>query len=126
MIRRPPRSTLFPYTTLFRSHHWTHRRPSRQHGTTPELVLARALLFGAGPVRRVRDVHHQGDGGVQPHGARAGAAPGPRDLLARGRYAEHGAVFRPVLREPAHRFGHDVAANAVVDAAGHEIGRAHV
>src|SRR2546430_3152262 len=23
MIRRPPRSTLFPYTTLFRSHHRT-------------------------------------------------------------------------------------------------------
>src|SRR2546429_4309144 len=22
MIRRPPRSTLFPYTTLFRSRHW--------------------------------------------------------------------------------------------------------
>src|SRR2546430_13323925 len=22
MIRRPPRSTLFPYTTLFRSQHW--------------------------------------------------------------------------------------------------------
>src|SRR5437868_12768202 len=22
MIRRPPRSTLFPYTTLFRSSHW--------------------------------------------------------------------------------------------------------
>src|SRR2546429_7102102 len=34
MIRRPPRSTLFPYTTLFRSHSVTlaagicHRRPS--------------------------------------------------------------------------------------------------
>src|SRR2546429_3671106 len=29
MIRRPPRSTLFPYTTLFRSHHvaaWVGRR----------------------------------------------------------------------------------------------------
>src|SRR5438876_8764789 len=26
MIRRPPRSTLFPYTTLFRSPHATHRR----------------------------------------------------------------------------------------------------
>src|SRR2546427_6900019 len=25
MIRRPPRSTLFPYTTLFRSHPW-HRQ----------------------------------------------------------------------------------------------------
>src|SRR2546426_7659845 len=27
MIRRPPRSTLFPYTTLFRSGRW---RPARQ------------------------------------------------------------------------------------------------
>src|SRR2546429_6646253 len=32
MIRRPPRSTLFPYTTLFRSHverrpDWSGRRP---------------------------------------------------------------------------------------------------
>src|SRR5258705_5914483 len=26
MIRRPPRSTLFPYTTLFRSDRDTHRR----------------------------------------------------------------------------------------------------
>src|SRR3989339_1622112 len=25
MIRRPPRSTLFPYTTLFRSHHDRHQ-----------------------------------------------------------------------------------------------------
>src|SRR3712207_7806221 len=29
MIRRPPRSTLFPYTTLFRSH--GRRRPARHH-----------------------------------------------------------------------------------------------
>src|SRR5215471_21066754 len=27
MIRRPPRSTLFPYTTLFRSRHGPARRP---------------------------------------------------------------------------------------------------
>src|SRR2546422_7458092 len=27
MIRRPPRSTLFPYTTLFRSRLEQHRRP---------------------------------------------------------------------------------------------------
>src|SRR3712207_7396841 len=26
MIRRPPRSTLFPYTTLFRSGAWVHRQ----------------------------------------------------------------------------------------------------
>src|SRR5256885_7726655 len=32
MIRRPPRSTLFPYTTLFRSHHEesAHRLSCRQ------------------------------------------------------------------------------------------------
>src|SRR3712207_8177377 len=36
MIRRPPRSTLFPYTTLFRSHHW-HARKSL---TCPSLLLA--------------------------------------------------------------------------------------
>src|SRR5258708_24589222 len=29
MIRRPPRSTLFPYTTLFRSPHGGHRRRPR-------------------------------------------------------------------------------------------------
>src|SRR6266404_3217492 len=32
MIRRPPRSTLFPYTTLFRSHTAPIRQPSRWLG----------------------------------------------------------------------------------------------
>src|SRR2546425_4153689 len=31
MIRRPPRSTLFPYTTLFRSVEAAERRGSRRH-----------------------------------------------------------------------------------------------
>src|SRR3712207_8171462 len=31
MIRRPPRSTLFPYTTLFRSHHVTYSINSLCH-----------------------------------------------------------------------------------------------
>src|SRR5260221_9700338 len=34
MIRRPPRSTLFPYTTLFRSERWT-----RTSSTTLEYVV---------------------------------------------------------------------------------------
>src|SRR3712207_8539430 len=34
MIRRPPRSTLFPYTTLFRS---------EEHRTTYDAVVSRAL-----------------------------------------------------------------------------------
>src|SRR2546425_7751488 len=32
MIRRPPRSTLFPYTTLFRSRHVQARPPFREEG----------------------------------------------------------------------------------------------
>src|SRR2546430_4289270 len=39
MIRRPPRSTLFPYTTLFRS-----RRAGREHGGAWGLRRARAML----------------------------------------------------------------------------------
>src|SRR5256885_17252309 len=36
MIRRPPRSTLFPYTTLFRS--MSDRAPPAQRGRTAVLV----------------------------------------------------------------------------------------
>src|SRR3712207_7538159 len=36
MIRRPPRSTLFPYTTLFRSRHRTGV-PARRSGVGPRL-----------------------------------------------------------------------------------------
>src|SRR3712207_8335858 len=34
MIRRPPRSTLFPYTTLFRSFHLRARPPPGGHACT--------------------------------------------------------------------------------------------
>src|SRR3712207_8583604 len=37
MIRRPPRSTLFPYTTLFRSRVATQQRPILQGKTDEEL-----------------------------------------------------------------------------------------
>src|SRR2546425_8725787 len=44
MIRRPPRSTLFPYTTLFRSHH--HRHVVIDEGDRPVLHLACGIAFG--------------------------------------------------------------------------------
>src|SRR2546422_4488052 len=54
MIRRPPRSTLFPYTTLFRSNY----RPPRTHGgdlgheiSPPMPCVARATLRGPAPTR---------------------------------------------------------------------------
>src|SRR2546425_5506048 len=46
MIRRPPRSTLFPYTTLFRS----SANPSRSHRCD---VPASSTLAGVGMPRRV-------------------------------------------------------------------------
>src|ERR1017187_825609 len=39
MIRRPPRSTLFPYTTLFRSHHHRHVAAGGS-GAHPDVQLA--------------------------------------------------------------------------------------
>src|SRR5256885_10666301 len=46
MIRRPPRSTLFPYTTLFRSaHQGGGRRPER-----PALREAYELVAGFGEI----------------------------------------------------------------------------
>src|SRR2546430_108657 len=39
MIRRPPRSTLFPYTTLFRSLH-THQSPGEWQHSLPACSLA--------------------------------------------------------------------------------------
>src|SRR5258708_22286543 len=41
MIRRPPRSTLFPYTTLFRSSAFTMAGPSRVKSLLPTLKRLR-------------------------------------------------------------------------------------
>src|SRR2546427_9249889 len=53
MIRRPPRSTLFPYTTLFRS-----RRPQRRAGPagmSPRLRLQPEAVGIGMTSQRVRD-----------------------------------------------------------------------
>src|SRR5256885_14176896 len=58
MIRRPPRSTLFPYTTLFRS----------IHRGDLQMVLLEAFRMRAGADRIVTSRHcvgvEQGEGGV--------------------------------------------------------------
>src|SRR5687767_15571469 len=56
MIRRPPRSTLFPYTTLFRSRRGRHAavHARRQHaGTRSGARPAVGILLGGRP--RTRD-----------------------------------------------------------------------
>src|SRR5260370_31243539 len=43
MIRRPPRSTLFPYTTLFRStRRWSHSSSPRRSGSSAAFCSRRS------------------------------------------------------------------------------------
>src|SRR2546425_6813415 len=65
MIRRPPRSTLFPYTTLFRS-----RGGGRGPCAGRPLPDRRLPVGGAGTVRRA------GDGGGLSHRRRPQVAAG--------------------------------------------------
>src|SRR5688572_31421504 len=71
MIRRPPRSTLFPYTTLFRSlenlpeeigdqQRDQDRRPRREHHVRQEIEPERALVDVA-EAAEARDEHRQED-----------------------------------------------------------------
>src|SRR5688572_32753661 len=46
MIRRPPRSTLFPYTTLFRSRRYAHRWPPGHARHTTRLRRRRSRAQG--------------------------------------------------------------------------------
>src|SRR2546430_7502853 len=60
MIRRPPRSTLFPYTTLFRSRaaaSGSQRQvcQTRQIGNLPQGALFAAVISSSGPLTRTVD-----------------------------------------------------------------------
>src|SRR5258708_9922540 len=66
MIRRPPRSTLFPYTTLFRSHGLAARQQDRQaeHARILDRIddaanlLERGVVAARREIRRVRSEEH--------------------------------------------------------------------
>src|SRR2546422_10611284 len=109
MIRRPPRSTLFPYTTLFRSRHVRRggARPrdadgeaARPRGGVPRGSAHGAAVAGrAGgalprggsrePVGRrggrARHLRRAGRGGGGGRGVRGGRPPSVRATLLRGR-----------------------------------------
>src|SRR3712207_7574825 len=50
MIRRPPRSTLFPYTTLFRSHSRGFRRGFRVAYVARQVLTALIVVVGVSTV----------------------------------------------------------------------------
>src|SRR3712207_7810600 len=84
MIRRPPRSTLFPYTTLFRSPHRLAARPLP--GGAP--VLRAAAAAGGPGTAGGGDPDgglHPGRGGAAGDGERHDVAP----ATGRGRSEEH-------------------------------------
>src|SRR3712207_7047912 len=72
MIRRPPRSTLFPYTTLFRSGAAQRRLHSRREGS-------------AGADGRLRPR----SSGPHPLPAETPKEPAPRPAVRSGRSEEH-------------------------------------
>src|SRR2546422_11538890 len=90
MIRRPPRSTLFPYTTLFRS-----LLVHRDLGDTGELVLDR-VLDGHDLVLVGADLRERG---VQR--GRLARAGGPGDQDHAVRLADELAQALQVLRREA-------------------------
>src|SRR3712207_8434778 len=63
MRRRPPRSTLFPYTTLFRSARPARQTAHQRRGTAFRGCRARArhLRDGEAAVQLRRGVRHPGD-----------------------------------------------------------------
>src|SRR5215813_14547298 len=63
MIRRPPRSTLFPYTTLFRSHASSHRDPRRH----PVRLAGRRGHGGLPAARARRSEEHTSELQSRPH-----------------------------------------------------------
>src|SRR3712207_7459995 len=80
MIRRPPRSTLFPYTTLFRS------------GVAPRISgAARVVAMGGDRGREPGAARVRRRGGAPLGPRRPRALRRPRDLPARagGRSEEH-------------------------------------
>src|SRR2546425_6153513 len=64
MIRRPPRSTLFPYTTLFRSrcHHARARKHHEGRGAQGARRASQARRQSPGVA--VQDVEAAGDAGI--------------------------------------------------------------
>src|SRR3712207_7507244 len=97
MIRRPPRSTLFPYTTLFRSDEVADRRVAgRDPGGRRDLVLALDVLGG------LEQLLGDGLDGLLDAALerdRVGAGGDVAQALAHERLGEHGGGGGAVTRD---------------------------
>src|SRR5256885_8597663 len=71
MIRRPPRSTLFPYTTLFRSVASSKPHALRPAGSVPVLSAARSVATGRPEGGWVKDQGRRDAVASKHHGPRS-------------------------------------------------------
>src|SRR3989449_9134244 len=102
MIRRPPRSTLFPYTTLFRSRRTTpdaDRHPGngmtfRRGDFAGDLDLRRWLLA------KCSSAHGQAEQDTQPHRAEEVEMPGREPTLTLQHVVHGGALILRVVAWP--------------------------
>src|SRR2546429_7560105 len=104
MIRRPPRSTLFPYTTLFRSRH-----PVRALIITPTRELAAQVEESVrtyGKYTSLKSALVYGGVGMQPQVdalRRGGGSPGATPGRPLGPVAQKTVRLRPAHVPGAHQ-----------------------
>src|SRR5206468_11304271 len=91
MIRRPPRSTLFPYTTLFRSLEPEPRRFSAPDGTQVHGWVLRDPASGPGRQPLLLDIH----GG--PHNAWSPTFDGVQDRKSTRLNSSHDQISYAVF-----------------------------
>src|SRR2546426_1124646 len=121
MIRRPPRSTLFPYTTLFRSHTRLPHTSSVSNGRMKsfKMMLCRAHPSGWGlaAARRRQCLVERSELEWLGDARAAGPVEEPAHLLV-----------HEVARREDHAFGMRgvVAAEAFVELLTREVGHTHV
>src|SRR2546422_2926529 len=84
MIRRPPRSTLFPYTTLFRSYLWRNDPMIRRTLLTLALFAAPAMLVAQQPATPMQ-----------------GQAPAQADTSSKGAKGKHTAKHKASTKKGA-------------------------
>src|SRR3989441_3720776 len=94
MIRRPPRSTLFPYTTLFRSDVGLERADERRHD-----LLERREVDGRVGERFEREVHGVAEGRARTHLL---DEPGPREEVIAALVRRDGENLRVLVEGVLH------------------------
>src|SRR2546422_1091797 len=116
MIRRPPRSTLFPYTTLFRSQLRDRSRPRRARARPERAALAERDRCGEAGALRVLERPGPAEAGLAGELRSGACLPGSTGALQRpgGRQGGGGAE-----RARSCRAAFGAAASRCADAAGY-------